>query len=70
MIKSQLAQGEKYSSFKKDHGPPHGHYPAEYDELEHNEYLKSKGIAPADVIHPNTQARLDALSANPAAHHH
>ena len=32
------------SSFNADHGPPHRHYNALYDPLEHNEYLLSKGV--------------------------
>ena len=71
MMKSQTAQGEKYASFKKDHGPPYHHYSAEYDELEHNDYLKSKGISPAELIHPNFEARqaLNATSDHAVAHH-
>lgn len=33
---------EKYSGFKKHHGPPHNRYSAIYDPLEHNEYLTKK----------------------------
>lgn len=35
---------QKFSSFTPDHGPPHHHYNALYDPLEHNEYLLSKGV--------------------------
>lgn len=49
MMKSQMKQGEAYGSFKKDHGPPYGHFSAEYDELEHNQYLKTKGVNASDL---------------------
>ena len=39
-----LKLGEAYTSFKKNHGPPHSHYPQQFDPLEHNEYLANKGI--------------------------
>lgn len=43
-MSSNLSVCQGYSSFKKDHGPPHKHYPANYDPLEHNEYLIEKGV--------------------------
>lgn len=46
MIKSQQAQGAKYGSYKKNHGPPKWHYPARYDALEHNEVLLKHGVLP------------------------
>lgn len=52
MMKSSLAAGTNYSGFKKHHGPPYGYFSAEYDNLEHNEYLISKGIKPEEVRHP------------------
>lgn len=39
-----------YSGFNKNHGPPHNHWPARYDELEHNDYLKAKNIDPAELV--------------------
>lgn len=39
MMGAEQKAGVKYSSFKKNHGPPHWHYSATYDELEHNEYI-------------------------------
>ena len=63
MINNQQKIGEKYGSYKKNHGPPHWHYPATFDALEHNEYLASKGIEPSEVRHPARQARLDAENA-------
>jgi hypothetical protein len=39
MMKEQQKQGDTYSSFKKDHGPPYGHWSQEFDELKDNEYL-------------------------------
>ena len=49
MLKSCAGAVEKYSSFKKNHGPPHYHYNARYDPAEHNSYLQRKGI-PASAL--------------------
>lgn len=44
-MSGDLQKADKnFSSFNQDHGPPHGHYNALYDPLEHNEYLLSKGV--------------------------
>jgi hypothetical protein len=43
-MKANYNQGEKYSSFKKDHGPPHGHFNQQFDPLDKNEYLLGKGV--------------------------
>jgi hypothetical protein len=42
MMSNQQGMGAKYTSFAKSQGPPHYHYPARYDALEHNEYLQSR----------------------------
>jgi len=60
MMTAELKAGTNYSSFKKDHGPPYGYWPAEYDELEHCEYLQSHNLTPEDVRHPAAQARIDS----------
>ena len=52
--------GAKYTSFAKSQGPPHYHYPARFDALEHNQYLQSRQIELEDVVHPNAQKRLSA----------
>lgn len=44
MMKSQMQMGEKFTSFKKTHGPPHYSWNPRYVPLEHNEYLKSREI--------------------------
>jgi len=51
----QMAEGsdKAYSSFTKDHGPPYKHFPQEFDELEHNELLKSKNVDPESLVHPS-----------------
>jgi hypothetical protein len=36
--------GEKFTSFKKNHGPPHYHYNKRFDPLECNEYLLEKKV--------------------------
>lgn len=41
---NNLKAGIAYTSFKKNHGPPHQHFNASYDPLEHNEYLQEKGV--------------------------
>ena len=59
MMKNQQGMGEKYTSSAKNQGPPHYHYAARYDELEHNEYLQARQIEPNEVRHPNAQRRLE-----------
>lgn len=39
-----VKDGVKYCGMGKDHGPPHYHFNAMYDPLEHNEYLAAKGV--------------------------
>ena len=41
--------GEKYSSFKKTHGPPYYKWNPRYVPLEHNDYLKAKSIPLEEV---------------------
>ena len=60
MMYNQQSMGAKYTSFAKSQGPPHYHYPARFDALEHNEYLQSRQIELEDVVHPNAQKRLSA----------
>ena len=60
MMKSQLGAANNYGGIKKDHGPPYGKFSAEYDELEHNEYLKSNQVPLEEVRHPSATARLQA----------
>lgn len=43
-MKTNLDAGIAYTSFKKNHGPPHKHYNPTYDPLDHNEYLQAKGV--------------------------
>ena len=43
-MKTNLGAGIAYSSFKKNHGPPHQHFNPSYDPIEHNEYLQRKGV--------------------------
>jgi hypothetical protein len=44
MIKITQADDEKYSSFKKNHGPPYYSFSQSFMPLEHNDYLNSRGI--------------------------
>jgi len=41
---ANVKDGLSYSSLDKNHGPPHKHFNARYDPLEHNEYLQAKGV--------------------------
>ena len=43
-IKQNLALGKAYTSFHKNHGPPHNHFNQQFDPLENNEYLIEKGV--------------------------
>jgi len=41
---ANLGENTKFSSFKKDMGPPYRHFPQDFDPIEHNEYLQGKGV--------------------------
>ena len=41
---SNLSAGQKYTSFKKTHGPPYYQFSQEFDPLEHNEYLQERKV--------------------------
>jgi hypothetical protein len=49
MIANGLAQGESYSSFKKNMGPPYKHFNPRYPPAEHNDYIKRKGINMSEI---------------------
>jgi len=61
MIKSCLNQGVKYSSFKKNHGPPFYSFNPRYMPVEHNDYLKHKGVSLKEVrmFEPKSQIAID-----------
>jgi len=63
MLKSQMAMGEKFSSFKKTHGPPYYQWNPRYVPLEHNDFLKNKNIPISEVRQFEPHARVEA-------HHH
>ena len=56
-ISSSAKEAAAYSNGDKNHGPPHFHYTALHDPLEHNELLAAKGIT-AD----EPPMRLDTLT--------
>jgi hypothetical protein len=58
VLKEQMQMGEKYTSFKKTHGPPHYTWDKRWDPLEHNEYLKSKNIPLSEVRMFEPKARV------------
>ena len=64
MLRSTASAASKFSSMDKNHGPPgfKGKYSYEYEDLDVNEVLQKKGLTPADVRHPNQQAKVDQLS--------
>lgn len=43
-LRTNLNICKHYSGFKKDHGPPHNYFNAQYDPLDKNEYLMSRGV--------------------------
>jgi hypothetical protein len=49
VLKSQMQMTEKFSSFKKTHGPPHYSYDQRWDPLDKNEYLLKNSIPLSDV---------------------
>jgi hypothetical protein len=61
-------QAPQYGSHEKDNGPPFGYFPAEYDELEHNEYLQTHQIPLEHVRHPDATRRLESHEEHPLAH--
>lgn len=63
MLKSMQSSAEKYSSFKKNQGPPYYHFNRRYMPLEHNDYLQRKGINPNDLRMFEPKTRVDD-------HHH
>ena len=50
MLKSSLAQGESYGSFKKNHGPPYKSFNPRYVPLENNDLLRKKGVSVSEVM--------------------
>jgi len=58
--------GEKFTSFKKTHGPPHYQWDARYDPIEHNEYLQKKNIPVSEVKMFEPKVRV----AHDDHHHH
>ena len=49
VLKSQMQMGEKYTSFKKSHGPPYYQVNPRYKPLEHNEFLQKRDIPLSEV---------------------
>jgi len=56
MMRRQYKIASAYGSFEKNHGPPYKHFSPVYDELEHNDYLKSKGVDWTDLVHKKEEA--------------
>lgn len=66
-LKSIFGAASKYGSYLKNHGPPYKHFPAEYDELEHNAYLQKHEIPLEAVRHPDATHRIQSHEAHPLA---
>lgn len=49
VIKTQMQQGEKLTSFKKNHGPPYWQFDARYSPVEKNEFLQRRQIPVSEV---------------------
>lgn len=47
--KDSQKAADKYTSFKKNDGPPHYNFAARYVPVQHNEYLQAKGVKPEEV---------------------
>ena len=70
-ISSSAKEAAAYSDGAKNHGPPHFHYSALHDDLDHNELLAAKGISADEVRHTNAHARIESYVAPEiTAEHH
>lgn len=64
VLKSMLGAEEKYSSFKKNNGPPFYHFNARYPPLEHESFLARRGIPAASMRMFEPKVRVED------PHHH
>jgi hypothetical protein len=48
--KDSQKAAEKYTSFKKNNGPPYWNFSPRYMPLKSNDYLQSKGVRTEDVV--------------------
>lgn len=58
--------GDKYSNFKKNVGPPNYQFNPRYMPIEHNDYLKKKGVSLNEVKQFEPRVVVDSH----AEHHH
>lgn len=66
IMKSEMQAGEKFSSFKKNPGPPNYQFNPRYMPLEHNDYLQRKNIPLSEVRMFTPKVQI----ADDHAHHH
>jgi hypothetical protein len=57
-MKTTPSFNAKYTGFKQNHGPPHWHFNHRWQPLDHNEYLKRKGIAADQVRQFTPKAQI------------
>ena len=43
-MSTNMKAGSAYNGLKKNHGPPHNHWNAQYDPIDKNEYLIERGV--------------------------
>jgi hypothetical protein len=67
-VKGAVSLAEKYSGFKKSHGPPHWGYNPKFDDLENNEYLNRHNIDVEDTKFKGTKRVIRAIAAH-GGHH-
>jgi len=67
--KDSQKAADKYTSFKKNDGPPHYNFKARYVPLQHNEYLQSKGVRPEEVKMFEPKVRVHDHHDDHHAHH-
>ena len=58
MLKSCQGQDEKYSSFKKTHGPPYYQFNQRFGELEHDAFLQRRGVPVASLRQFEPKAQI------------
>ncbi len=70
LTKTEVKQATDSGSYTKNQGPPYYKYSAEYDELEHNTFVKEKGLSKEDLVHPKYEERMAHHVPHAAAAHH
>jgi hypothetical protein len=71
MLKSTQGQDEKYSSFKKNFGPPFYHFNPRVAPVDHDPFLARRGIPAASmrIFEPRDRMGLDHHAGDTKALH-